>query len=136
MSRRDVELSTAVPEAHEKRTITVIQSPPRPAPDDDSAGVMGPAETADSDEDSSRPADPADDDDLVGGAEPAGEDDSAVDAVSAEEVRTRQVLPTRQIMRTQHLPTQQGGQTRQVNRPQQGRLQQELRHQIRRDKIP
>ena len=80
-----MELSTAVPEAHEKRTITVIQSPPRPAPDEDSAGVTGPAETADSDEDSSRPADPADDDGLVVGAEPAGEDDSAVDAVLAEE---------------------------------------------------
>ena len=39
-------MSPAVPQKTEKRTITVIPSPPRPAHTDDSAGVMGPADSA------------------------------------------------------------------------------------------
>ena len=45
MSRREVQLSPAVPQKTE-RTITVIPSPPRPAHTDDSAGVTGPADSA------------------------------------------------------------------------------------------
>ena len=80
--RRDVELSPAVLEPPEKRTITVIQSPPRPAGDDDSAGVMGPADSAEvaelaEDQDSPGVDEPAVVEDSAGDADPAQEEDSA-----------------------------------------------------------
>ena len=46
VSRCDVELSPLVPQPPERRTITVIQSPPRPAGRDDSAGVTGLTDSA------------------------------------------------------------------------------------------
>ena len=42
----DVQMSPVVPQAPEKRTFTVIPSPPRSAGMDDSAGVMGPTDCA------------------------------------------------------------------------------------------
>ena len=90
-----MELTTVVPKPPEKRTITVIQSPARPAADDDSAGVTGlagvtgPAEDEDSvgvtgpagvtspaDEDSAGVAQPTEDDDSAGDADPAEREDS------------------------------------------------------------
>ena len=92
VSRREIDLTTAVPEQPEKRTITVFQSPARPASDDDSAEVTGPAEAADSaGEDSARQAysavvaDPTEDDDSAGVADPAEDADSAGDAHPAEQ---------------------------------------------------
>ena len=46
VSRRDVQLSPSAPEKTEKRTITVIPSPPRPAHTDDLAGMTGPVDSA------------------------------------------------------------------------------------------
>ena len=46
VSRCEVQLSPVAPQQTEKRTITVIPSPPRPAEMDDSAGVTGPADSA------------------------------------------------------------------------------------------
>ena len=46
VSRREVQLSPVVPQATEKRTITVILSPPRPARMDDPTGVTGPTDSA------------------------------------------------------------------------------------------
>ena len=46
VSRRKVQLSPVVPRASEKRTITVIPSPPGPARMDESTGVMGPTDSA------------------------------------------------------------------------------------------
>ena len=46
VSRHEVQLSPVAPQATEKRTITVIPSPPRPAGVDDSAGVTGPTDSA------------------------------------------------------------------------------------------
>ena len=74
VSKRDVELSPVIPQPPERRTITVIQSPPRPAGRDDSAGVTGPTDLAGV----TSPADSAADHDSVGD-EPAGDHDSAGD---------------------------------------------------------
>ena len=117
VSRRDVE-------PPEKRTITVIQSPPRPVVDDDSAGVTGPA-------DSAEVADSAEDQDLAGVDEPAVADDSADDADPAgwHKRRTRQVLPTQQIGKTRQLTTQQGEPAQLVRVP-----QLDLTHQISKDR--
>ena len=54
-------LTTTIPDQLERKTITVIQSPPRPASEDDSAGSTGPAEVADSarGDGSARPVDSA-----------------------------------------------------------------------------
>ena len=60
VSRSEIDLTTAIPEPPEKRTITVIQLPARPAADDDSAGVTGPAVVTaqqDSRDDSSKVSD-------------------------------------------------------------------------------
>ena len=46
VSRREVQLSPVVPQAHVRRTITVIPSPPRPARMDESTGVTGPTDLA------------------------------------------------------------------------------------------
>ena len=92
VSRREIVLTTAVPEQPEKRTITVIQSPACPASDDDSADVTGPAEAADSaGDDSARladsavVADPTEDDDLASVADPPEDDDLAGDADPTEQ---------------------------------------------------
>ena len=97
VSRREIDLTTTVPDQPERRTIIVIQSPARPASEDDSKGVTGPAEAADlatgedsarladsavvadpaEEDDSAVVADPAEDDDSAGGADPAERDDSA-----------------------------------------------------------
>ena len=92
VSRREIDLTTTVVDQPERRTITVIQSPARPASEDDSAGVTGLAEVTDSatGDDSARPADSA----VV--ANPAEDDDSVG-------------LPTRQSVMTRQLPTGQGG---------------------------
>ena len=106
----DVQMSPIVPQAPEKRTFTVIPSPPRPARMDDSAGVTGPtnlAKLADS-AGVTGPADSADDqdsaddesawvhdsavgdepevvDDSAGVADPAPEEDSAGVADAADQ---------------------------------------------------
>ena len=87
VSRRDVELTTAIPDPPEKRTITVISSPARPSADDDSAGVTGP-------EDSARPSDSAEDEDWARVDKSAVVDDSAGDANSAEEKDSAVADPT------------------------------------------
>ena len=46
VSRREIQLSPVIPQTTEKRTITVIPSPPRPVPLANSAGVTGPADLA------------------------------------------------------------------------------------------
>ena len=46
VSRREIQLSPVIPQTTEKRTITVIPSPPRPVPLANSAGVTGPAGSA------------------------------------------------------------------------------------------
>ena len=73
-----MELTTAVLDPPEKRTITVISSPARPTADDDSAGVTAPT-------DSARPSDSAEDEDSAGVDEPAVVDNLAGDADSSEE---------------------------------------------------
>ena len=79
-----MELSTAVLEPPEKRTITVIQSPARPVADEDSAGVTAPADSA-MPSDSAEVADSAEDQDSAGVDEPAVVDDLAGDADPAQE---------------------------------------------------
>ena len=87
VSRRDVELSHVIPEPPEKRTITVIQSPPRLAEEDDSAGGTGPTGSAEV-------ADSAEVQDSAGVDEPAVVKDSAGDDDLSQvwQSRTRQVL--------------------------------------------
>ena len=46
VSRREIQLSPVIPQTTEKRTITVIPSPPRPVPLANSAGVTGLADSA------------------------------------------------------------------------------------------
>ena len=77
VSRREIQLSPVVPQTTEKRTITVIPSPPRPLPLANSAGVMGPA-------DSAALADSAGVRGLTGSAEP----DDSLDYESAEALGT------------------------------------------------
>ena len=91
VSRKEIDMTTTVPDQPERRTITVIQSPPGPASEDDWAGSTGPAEVADSaqDDGSARPvdssvvADPAGGDDSAGVADPAAVGGQARTADSA-----------------------------------------------------
>ena len=113
LSRREVQLSPAVPQKTEKRTITVIPSPPRPAHTDDSAGVTGPA-------DSAALADSAG---VTGPADSAEANDSAgyeSAGVSGQKWTSRRLCMTQQLWLTQHsirirqVTTQQAHRTQQA----------------------
>ena len=80
VSKRNVELSPVVPQPPERRTVIVIQSPPRPAGRDDSTGVTGPTDSTEVADSAGvmGPADSAADHDSAGDG-PAGDHDSAGD---------------------------------------------------------
>ena len=111
VSRREVQLSPVAPQQTEKRTITVIHSPPRPAETDDSQGVTGP-------EDSAALADSAG---VTGPMDSAEAQDSAgYEPISARKWRSRrlcttqQLLPTWHRIRTRQVPTQHAHRNQQV----------------------
>ena len=79
VSSKEIDLTSTVPDQPERRTITVIQSPPHPATVDDSAGSTGPAEVADS----ARGDGPARPEDSAVVADPPVGDDLALVANSA-----------------------------------------------------
>ena len=95
MYRGDVQLSQVIPQATEKRTITVITSPPRPAEMANSAGVTGPT-------DSAKLADSAG---VTGPADSADEQDSADDESAGvhEQVTSPRLWTTRQVLLTRHM---------------------------------
>ena len=147
MSRRDVQLSPVIPQAPEKRTITVIPSPPRPAGMDNSAGVTGPTDSAKLPNSAgvTGPADSPDDqdsaDDESAGVSRLGSGWRALGCGRLgrccrprQMKKTRQVWPTQQIDRTRQLTTQQGVTGLLSRVPQQGLLWLQLSHQTGKDK--
>ena len=138
VSRREVELSPVVPQPPERRTITIIQSPPRPAGSDDSTGVTGPTDSAEV----------ADSAGVTARRTPqqtmtqqlmSWQETMTQQVTSQPRKRTRQVLLTRQFSRTQQgmpVTAQQGMPGLLPRVPQQGRLELEVSHQINNEILP
>ena len=111
----DVQMSPVVPQAPEKRTFTVIPSPPRPAgmedsADEESAGVHDSAAGDEPEvvDDSAGVADPAQEEDSAGVADSADRQDLAVDDSARGVGSVVQVTPAGTTLAAAFTPDRQG----------------------------